>query len=41
MEIKYSEIIDYLIKEQDYPKDMVEKMPVRELVDLYEMYHED
>ena len=41
MEIKLSEIKDYLINEQDYTEEEVEEMPSEELVDLYEMYHED
>ena len=41
MEIKLSEIKDYLISTGEYTDDEVEEMPVEELVDLYEMYHEE
>jgi len=41
MEIKYSEMQEYLMKEQGYTEDEVEDMPIEEVVDLYEMYHED
>lgn len=41
MEIKLSEIKDYLVNEQDYTEEGVEGMPIEELVDLYEMYHVD
>ena len=41
MTFNHSEIIQYLIKEQGYDEEVVNEMPIAELVDLYEMYHED
>jgi hypothetical protein len=41
MEIRYSEMVEYLINEQDYTEDEVADMPIEEVLDLYEMYHED
>ena len=41
MEIKLSEIKEYLLNEQGYTEEEVDEMPIEELVDLYEMYHED
>ena len=41
MEIKLSEIKEYLLNEQEYTEEEVNEMPIEDLVDLYEMYHED
>ena len=41
MNITRKEIIDYLIKEQGYDKKVVDNMSIAEMIDLYEMYHED
>jgi hypothetical protein len=41
MGLKRSEIIEYLIKEQGYDEKVVKEMEVWELVDLYQMFHED
>ena len=41
MNITRKEIIDYLIKEQGYNKKVVDNMSTAEMIDLYEMYHED
>lgn len=41
MEIKLSEIKEYLLNEQGYTEEEVNEMPIEDLVDLYEMYHED
>ena len=41
MGLKRSEMIEYLVKKQGYNKKVVEEMEVWELVDLYEMFHED
>ena len=30
----------YLVKEQGYEEEKVKNMPVAEMLDLYEMYHE-
>ena len=35
------EMREYLLKEQGYTKEQVRNIPVEELCDLYEMYHED
>ena len=41
MNIKMSEIKDYLVREQDYSEEDIEKMSNENLIDLYEMYHEE
>ena len=41
MEVKLSEVKDYLVREQEYTEEEVEEMPIENLIDLYEMYHED
>ena len=41
MEIYLRKLKDYLIKEQGYDENVVEKMDYVELLDLYEMYTED
>ena len=41
MTFNRSEIIHYLIEEQGYDEEAVKEMPIAELVDLYEIYHED
>ena len=41
MTFKRSEISEYLIREQGYDEEVVREMPIAELVDLWEMYHED
>ena len=41
MTISIEEIKEYLLKEQGYEESTVKSMPIEELVDLYEMYHED
>ncbi len=41
MEIYLRKLKDYLIKEQGYDENVVEKMSYAELLDLYEMYTED
>ena len=41
MEVKLSEIKDYLVREQNYTEEEVEEMDIENLIDLYEMYHED
>ena len=41
MGLKRSEIIEYLIKEQGYDRKVIDEMEVWELVDLYQMFHED
>ena len=41
MGLKRSEIIEYLIKEQGYDEKVIKEMEVWELVDLYQMFHED
>ena len=41
MNITKRELRDYLLKEQGYKEDAVDKMSVAEMLDLYEMYHED
>jgi hypothetical protein len=41
MAMRKSEMIEYLIKEQGYDEDVARNIPIYELVDLYEMYHED
>ncbi len=38
---RVSQMREYLLKEQGYTEDEVKKIPVSELYDLYEMYHED
>ena len=38
---KRSEIVRYLLKEQGYDEETLQEMSITELVDLYEMYHED
>ena len=35
------EIKNYLVEEQGYDEEYLEELPFEELVDLYEMYHED
>ena len=41
MGLKRSEIIEYLVKEQGYNEKTVREMEIYELIDLYEMFHED
>ena len=41
MTVRRYEMIDYLVKEQGYDEEVASRIPVDELVDLYEMYHED
>ena len=41
MEIKYSEIIKYLVSLPEFTDDEVAEMSIEEVVDLYEMYHKD
>ena len=41
MTIKKRELIDYLVKVQGYDEEEANKISLDELVDLYEMYHED
>ena len=41
MTVTKSEIINYLIKEQGYDEKEAKSLPIEDLVDLYEMYHED
>ena len=41
MGLKRSEIIEYLVKEQGYSEKTVREMEIYELIDLYEMFHED
>ena len=36
-----SELMRYLVKEQGYEEEEVKNMPMTEMLDLYEMYHED
>ena len=40
MSIKRTELIEYLIKEQGYEEDVAKSLPLEELIDLYDMYHE-
>ena len=41
MNITKRELRDYLLKEQGYDEEVVANMDVAEMLDLYEMYHED
>lgn len=41
MTFKRSEISEYLIREQGYDEEAVKTMSTAEMLDLYEMYHED
>ena len=41
MTITRKELMDYLLEEQGYDEEVVENMPTEEMLDLYEMYHED
>ena len=41
MTITRREIIRYLIREQGMDEEAVHKMDTKEMLDLYEMYHED
>ena len=41
MTISIKEIKDYLLKEQGYEESAVNSMSVYDLIDIYEMYHED
>lgn len=35
------EMARYLIREQGYDEEVVHEMDIEEMLDLYEMYHED
>ena len=41
MTTKRSELARYLIREQGYNEEVVLEMDTEEMLDLYEMYHED
>ena len=41
MDITRQELEDYLIEEQGFDENEIECMDTYELLDLYEMYHED
>ena len=41
MTITKKELRDYLLREQGYEEEAVDKMSTAEMLDLYEMYHED
>ena len=41
MTISKKELMRYLVKEQGYEEEEVKNMPIAEMLDLYEMYHED
>lgn len=41
MEYIKSEMMNYLVREQGYDKEVVKNLPLEDLYDLYEMYHED
>ena len=39
--LSIKQIKEYLVEEQGYDEEYLEELPFEELVDLYEMYHED
>ena len=41
MTITRKELATYLLREQGYEKEVVRNMSIAEMMDLYEMYHED
>ena len=41
MAISVSEAKRYLIKEQGFDEEQLKNTPPQEIIDLYEMYHED
>ena len=41
MNITRKELIDYLLREQGYEEETVSNMSTAEMLDLYEMYHEN
>lgn len=41
MAISVSEAKRYLIREQGFDEEQLENTPWQEIIDLYEMYHED
>ena len=41
MGLKRTEMIEYLIKKQDYDEKIVKELELKELISLYRMYHND